>query len=519
MKKLIHALLIIAIITGYGCTNIQHEEKNIVILVGPKSHPAGMHEYIKTARLLKAMLDNSHNLEGVNTKLVYNEWPEDPSILDSADLILAIADGRYNNGNVNLIFGYDERVKIIQKQIDRGCGLMTFHYTTFAPDVYGEEIMEWTGGYFDWQPGEKKGEWYSDYTFIEDEVTFPNADHPVCNGIESFTYEEEFYFNMRFMEDDKRLVPIMVVPSLDTEQEKGKVVSWGVERNDGGRGFGTTIGHYYDNFEIDNYRKFVLNSIVWTAGMKVPENGVESPFYSDKEVTKMLFNAEIKGLILTGHHHTMHPWQETTPVIKEALEENERIHIDVSTNINDLEQYTLADYDFMVLNYCNWEKPEGLNDEAKEAFTTYLKEGGGLMIIHFANGAWHYSLPGAEESDWPEFRNICLRMWDHTAESMHDAYGTFTVQPTETSHFITEGISSFDTQDELYYKQAGDTPIVPLLTALSKDTGQDEPLAWVNLYGEGRVFQSLLGHDAASFEAKEHQEILRRAALWISKND
>ena len=80
MKKLIYALLISTMITGYGCSNIQHEEKNIVILVGQKSHPAGQHEYIKTARLLKAMLDNSPNLNGVNTKLVYNDWPEDPSM-------------------------------------------------------------------------------------------------------------------------------------------------------------------------------------------------------------------------------------------------------------------------------------------------------------------------------------------------------------------------------------------------------------------------------------------------------
>jgi len=517
MKKLISALLISTMITGYGCTNIQNEEKNIVILVGPKSHPAGEHEYIKTARLLKAMLDNSPNISGVNTELIYNNWPEVHSIFDSADLILAIADGRYNPGFENPFMVDEEWIEIMQKQMARGCGLMTFHYTTFAPDKYGDEILEWAGGYFDWQPGEKKGEWYSDYTFVTDEVTFPNSNHPTCNGLESFTYEEEFYFNIRFRENDKRLVPLMEVPNLQTDQEMGKVVAWAVDRDDGGRGFGTTIGHHFSNFELENYRKFVLNSIVWTAGMDVPKNGVESSFYSDKEVTRMLFNAEIKGLILTGHHHTMHPWQETTPVIREALEEDERIHIDVSTNINDLEQYTLSDYDFLVLNYCNWEKPEGLNDRAKEAFISYLKEGGGLMIIHFANGAWHYSLPGAEESDWPEFRKICLRMWDHTAGSMHDAYGTFTVQPTETSHFITEGISSFDTQDELYYKQVGDTPIEPLLTALSKDTGKDEPLAWVNIYGEGRVFQSLLGHDGASFEAEEHKEILRRAALWVSK--
>lgn len=227
----------------------------------------------------------------------------------------------------------------------------------------------------------------------------------------------------------------------------------------------------------------------------------------------------IRGLILTGHHHPGHPWQETTPVIKEALEQDDRIKIDISTDIEDLSKPGLNKYDFLVLNYCNWEKPEGLSEKSKKAFVSYLKKGGGLLIIHFANGAWHYSLPGAEASDWPEFRNICSRMWDHQGNSAHDAYDTFMVNKTTVTHYITDGISPFETIDELYYNQAGDELIEPLITAHSKVTGKDEPLAWVYTYGNGRIFQSLLGHDAASFNPPEHQEILKRAVLWVSKKD
>lgn len=227
----------------------------------------------------------------------------------------------------------------------------------------------------------------------------------------------------------------------------------------------------------------------------------------------------IRGMILTGHHHPGHPWQETTPVIKEALEMDDRIQVDVSTNIEDLASLNLKKYDFLVLNYCNWEKPEGLSDDSKKAFVKYLSKGGGLLIIHFANGAWHYSLPGAEASDWPEFRKICRRMWDHQGNSAHDAYDTFRVNITTAPHLITEGINPFETIDELYYNQSGDEPIEPLLTAHSKNTGKDEPLAWIYTYGKGKIFQTLLGHDAASFNAPEYKEILQRAALWVSKND
>ena len=49
-----------------------------------------------------------------------------------------------------------------------------------------------------------------------------------------------------------------------------------VERTDGGRGMGFTGGHFHDNWADDNYRKVVLNSLVWLAKMDVPSKGIES---------------------------------------------------------------------------------------------------------------------------------------------------------------------------------------------------------------------------------------------------
>ena len=50
----------------------------------------------------------------------------------------------------------------------------------------------------------------------------------------------------------------------------------------------------------------------------------------------------------------------------------------------------------------------------------FLHSGGGLVIIHFANGAFHFSLPGALPSDWPEWRTkICRRVWDHSDRPGH----------------------------------------------------------------------------------------------------
>ena len=52
-------------------------------------------------------------------------------------------------------------------------------------------------------------------------------------------------------------------------------MSWVVERKDGGRGFGFTGGHFHENWGNEDFRKFVLNALVWLAGMDVPATGVQ----------------------------------------------------------------------------------------------------------------------------------------------------------------------------------------------------------------------------------------------------
>ena len=65
-------------------------------------------------------------------------------------------------------------------------------------------------------------------------------------------------------------------------------VAWAYERPWGGRGFGFTGGHNHVSWQDDNYRKIMLNAILWTAGMEVPKDGVHSSTPSDKEIESNL---------------------------------------------------------------------------------------------------------------------------------------------------------------------------------------------------------------------------------------
>ena len=51
---------------------------------------------------------------------------------------------------------------------------------------------------------------------------------------------------------------------------------WAYERPNGSRGFGFTGGHKHVNWGNDNYRKVVLNGLLWLAKADIPKNGVAS---------------------------------------------------------------------------------------------------------------------------------------------------------------------------------------------------------------------------------------------------
>src|SRR5208283_3006304 len=76
-----------------------------------------------------------------------------------------------------------------------------------------------------------------------------------------------------------------VLRGLESGQEAAKgnaeAMMWTCERQDGGRGFGWTGGHHHKNWGNDNYRKVVLNAILWLAKVEVPPNGLESSVSAD----------------------------------------------------------------------------------------------------------------------------------------------------------------------------------------------------------------------------------------------
>lgn len=217
---------------------------------------------------------------------------------------------------------------------------------------------------------------------------------------------------------------------------------------------------------------------------------------------------DIRVLIVTGIDYPGHHWKETTPVLQEELGRDPRMKVAILNDPYKLDATDLAGYDVLLLHFMNWEKPDP-GDAAKGNLRRHVDRGGGLVIIHFACGAFQ---------GWPEYASIAGRVYDRT--NTHDPRGPFTVRLVDTDHPITRGMPpSFDTDDELYICLMGDKPVELLATARSKITRRDHPMGFVHRYGQGRVFLTPLGHDVKALRAEGTAELIRRATAWAAGRD
>lgn len=215
-------------------------------------------------------------------------------------------------------------------------------------------------------------------------------------------------------------------------------------------------------------------------------------------------NSQLRVLILTGWEYPGHKWQTTAPLLKNAIAQDSRLLVEVVEDPAFLASPKLHDYDVMVLHYMNWERPDP-GPAARENFQKFVAGGKGLVLVHFACGAFQ---------GWSEFARIAGRAWDPKLRG-HDPRGPFTVQITKPQHPIMQGLKDFQVDDELYTCLAGDTPIEVLATARSKVDQKDYPMAFVLKYGQGRVFHCVLGHDVKALTA-DAQTLYRRGTAWAA---
>jgi type 1 glutamine amidotransferase len=229
------------------------DKKKIVFIAGNPSHGFGAHDHQAGCMLLAKCLNESGL--PVTTEVVTRGWPKDESVLDGADCIIIYADGGGGHpANAHL--------PTIDKLAGNGVGIVCVHYGVEVPKGEpGDRFLDWIGGYFETHYSVNP-HWTAKFT------KFP--DHPIARGVGPFDINDEWYYHMRFRPEMKNVTPILTdLPPKET-LSRGD----GPHSDDGGRGFGFTGGHVHWNWGNDDFRKLVLNAIVWCAKFDVPEEGV-----------------------------------------------------------------------------------------------------------------------------------------------------------------------------------------------------------------------------------------------------
>jgi putative membrane-bound dehydrogenase-like protein len=251
-------------------------KKKVLFLAGGPSHGFGSHDHLSGCTLLARLLEKEM---GYETKVIYKDWPKDLAAYDGVDCVVMYSDG----GGGHPVNGILDTMDQVAK---RGTGIVCIHYAVEVPKgASGDKFLDWIGGYFEMHYSVNP-HWTASYDKL--------PEHPITRGVQPFKSDDEWYYHMRFRPKMEGVTPILTaLPPKETlnrgdgphsgnpdvrrdvlERMEPQHMAWAAERENNGRGFGFTGGHNHWNWGDDNFRRVVLNAIVWCAHGDVPEVGV-----------------------------------------------------------------------------------------------------------------------------------------------------------------------------------------------------------------------------------------------------
>lgn len=245
-------------------------QMNILLIAGPKTHEPGAHEFPAGCELLaKRLLEND---PGLHVEVCAG-WP-DASRVQAADSIVIYGDGLEKHPAKG-------HIAELRRHYEAGKGLVVLHFALEPGNPETARLLDDAIG------GRFEIDWSVNPVWKMENPTI--ADHPVTRGVRPFSMEDEFYYHLRLRESITPLLqahppmeslgadgPRSGNPSVrkDLAGNIPQTLAWVVENPNGSRGFGFTGGHFFRNWAQEDLCRLVLNAIIWTARVDVPEQGV-----------------------------------------------------------------------------------------------------------------------------------------------------------------------------------------------------------------------------------------------------
>lgn len=195
-----------------------------------------------------------------------------------------------------------------------------------------------------------------------------------------------------------------------------------------------------------------------------------------------------------------------------------------------------AKYAVVIVNF-GWQAADW-PEATRAAFEAYMREGGGLVIVHAADNSF---------PNWPEYNKmIGLGGWGDRNEKdgpyvyfndagelvrdtspggagSHGAEHEIPVTVRDEDHPITRGMPKvwLSARDECYARLRGPAENMTILATGKDQTPQGrsdrhEPVLMTIAYGKGRVFHTILGHDDYSCEGVGFIVSFLRGSEWAA---
>jgi type 1 glutamine amidotransferase len=130
---------------------------------------------------------------------------------------------------------------------------------------------------------------------------------------------------------------------------------------------------------------------------------------------------------------------------------------------------------------------------------------------------WHGGIADSFRSN-PEYEYMVGGSWAAHPGGIID----YEVNITNRTDPITRGLSDFKMHSEQYYMLVDpNTEVLATTTFSGQDApwikGAVMPVVWRKMYGQGRIFNTTLGHSAADFNVPQAREIVMRGMLWAAR--
>lgn len=243
-------------------------KRKIVFIGGADSHGPGAHDHKAGATFLQKAIDEATNISdrNIETALYLDKLPEDLSELDDAAAIILMWEGwdkhLFNAKDKKTMAKFDELMS-------KGVGFMALHAATAVGDKVEAEYTCWCGG-------NKKLNYSTHPMKANVRALIAAPKHPITRGVGELRFDrEEFYRRVLFDPKHGKITPILTAdPAVGPPEDQ--TIAWAFERKNGGRTFNCTGPHFHKTFENREFRRLLLNAILWVAQIDPPQKGVQS---------------------------------------------------------------------------------------------------------------------------------------------------------------------------------------------------------------------------------------------------